>query len=79
VHRLVGGEFALPTEGVELVVVGGGRQLGRFVLTPRPDVGVSLDRRVVAVALADQLGAALSPAAAREPRSFDDPNAHTGT
>jgi hypothetical protein len=27
---------------------------------PEPDVGVSLDRRLVAVAIADQLGAALS-------------------
>jgi hypothetical protein len=79
VHRLVGGEFALPEEGVELAVVGGGRQLGRLVLVPRPDVGVALDRRVVAVALADQLGAALSPAATSDSVTADDPNVDTGT
>jgi hypothetical protein len=66
VRHLVHGEFALPEEGVELPVLGGGAQLGRLVLTPRPDVGVSLERRVVAVALADQLGAALAPAAHAE-------------
>jgi hypothetical protein len=65
--RLVGAEAALPADGVELAVVGGGRTLGRFVLEPRPGMIVALDRRVVAVALADQLGAALSPAAAGEP------------
>lgn len=60
---LVGGEFALPPEGVELLVLGGGRQVGRFVCEPEPDVGVSLERRIVALALADQLGAALGPPA----------------
>ncbi len=63
VRHLVDGEFALPAEGVEIPVVGAGRQLGRLVLAPKPDVGISLERRVVAVALADQLGAALAPAA----------------
>jgi hypothetical protein len=61
VHHLVEGEFALPIGGVEIPVVGAGRQLGRVVLMPKADV--SLERRVVAVALADQLGAALGPAA----------------
>jgi len=55
-----GGEFALPAEGVELPVLGGGRTLGRFVLHPDLDRGASLDARVVAVALADQFGAALA-------------------
>jgi hypothetical protein len=56
----IGGEFSLPPEGVELPVVGGGRALGYFVLGPSPDVGVPLEARIVAVALADQLGAALA-------------------
>jgi hypothetical protein len=53
--------FELPLEGVELPVYGRGQQLGRFVLEPTPGVGVSLERRVVAVAVADQVGAVLVP------------------
>jgi Domain of unknown function (DUF4118) len=71
VRHLVDGEFALPAEGVEIPVVGSGRQLGRLVLAPKLDVGISLERRVVAVALSDQLGAALAPAA--EPVENGDP------
>jgi len=59
-RRLVGDEFALPAEGVELPVLGRGRQYGRLVLEPRPGVGASLEERIVAVALSDQLGAALA-------------------
>ncbi|MGZ4688653.1 MAG: DUF4118 domain-containing protein [Acidimicrobiia bacterium] len=61
-YRRVGpdGELALPPLGVRLPVVGGGRQLGSIVLDPDPVVGVTLEARVVAVALADQLGAALA-------------------
>ena len=53
-------EFALPAEGVELLVLGRGRELGRFVLEPDPNEGASLEERIVAVALSDQLGAALA-------------------
>ncbi len=76
-RRLVGDDFALPSEGIEIPVVGAGRQVGRLVLEPRRDVGVSLERRVVAVALADQLGAALAPAVAGSPPlpAHQDPNA----
>lgn len=63
VHHLVDGELALPAAGLELPVLGGGRQLGRLLLEPGTRVGVSLEQRVIAVALADQLGAALAPAA----------------
>jgi len=49
---------------VALPVVGAGRSLGRFVLIPTPGVGVSKERRLSAVALADQVGAALSRSAA---------------
>lgn len=54
--------MGLPGKEVDLVVHGQGRQLGRFVMTPSPGVPVSWDRRVVAVALADQVGAALAGA-----------------
>jgi hypothetical protein len=59
-RRFVRGEFTLPEEGVEIPVLGRGRQLGRIVLVPEPDVGVSLEERVVAIAISDQLGAALA-------------------
>ena len=52
--------FALPADGVELPVLGRGNVLGRFVLVPRPDTTVTLEQRVVAVAIADQVGAALA-------------------
>jgi hypothetical protein len=52
--------FALPSAGVELLVQGRGQLLGRFVMEPADGGGASLDRRVVAVAVADQVGAALA-------------------
>lgn len=57
-HRYAAGGFELPTDGVELPVFHRGNQIGRYVLSPKPGVGVSLEQRVVAVALADQVGAA---------------------
>lgn len=61
-YRRVGadGELALPPLGVRLPVVGAGRQVGSIVLDPDPSVGVTLEARLVAVALADQLGSALA-------------------
>jgi K+-sensing histidine kinase KdpD len=59
-RRFAGSEFALPREGVILPVVGNGKALGHLVMEPDPGVGVSLESRVVAVALADQLGAVLA-------------------
>jgi Domain of unknown function (DUF4118) len=61
-YRRVGpdGELALPPLGVRLPVLGGGHQVGSLVLDPDPTIGVTLEARVVAVALADQLGAALA-------------------
>ncbi len=50
----------LPTSQVELPVRGGGEVLGVFVMTPTPAEPISHERCVVAVALADQLGAALA-------------------
>jgi hypothetical protein len=64
------GGFALPPEGVELPVLGRGNVLGRFVLVPRPGTTVTLEQRIVAVSIADHVGAALS---APEPRRPADP------
>jgi K+-sensing histidine kinase KdpD len=63
-HVLLGGNtwnvdrMGLPGPELELLVQGRGRTQGRFVLTPSPGFPVSLERRVVAVAIADQVGAA---------------------
>jgi K+-sensing histidine kinase KdpD len=56
VHRM-----GLPGPEIELLVQSQGRALGRFVLTPTPGYPVSRERRVVAVAIADQVGASLRP------------------
>jgi hypothetical protein len=54
------GQLELPREGVELPVLARGQQVGRFVLEPNEGVGASLEQRMVAVAIADQVGAALT-------------------
>jgi hypothetical protein len=59
-RRWLGGEFTLPGLGAEIPVVARGRDLGRLVLIPDVSVGVSLEERIVAVALVDQRGAALA-------------------
>ena len=56
VHRM-----GLPGPEIELLVQSQGRTLGRFVMTPTPGYEVSYERRVVAVAIADQVGASLRP------------------
>ncbi len=60
VRHYAQGELELPREGAELPVLARGQQIGRFVLEPMPGVGVSLEERMVAVAIADQVGAALT-------------------
>jgi K+-sensing histidine kinase KdpD len=51
----------LPVDtGVELLVEGGGIFQGRFLMTPAPSARPTLERRLLAVALADQVGAALA-------------------
>lgn len=50
----------LPTKQVELPVRGGGRVLGTFLLTPTPVTPISKEQCLVAVALADQLGATMA-------------------
>lgn len=59
-RRYVGHELTLPDEGAIIRVLGRGRELGRLVLDPAVDVGVSIDQCRTAVAIADQLGAALA-------------------
>jgi hypothetical protein len=63
-YRFARGGFELPREGVALPVQSSGEVVGRFALVPTPGAGVSLERRLVAVAMADQLGVVLGRAAA---------------
>ena len=63
-HHYAKGGFELPKDGVALLVSNGAEILGRFVLIPKPGVGIPLEHRLVAVALADQLGVVLSRTAA---------------
>lgn len=74
VHRFSRRGFELPAEGVELPVLGRGHQIGRFVLMPERGVGVTLEERIVAVALADQVGASLAarPAAGSDQKESRD-------
>jgi hypothetical protein len=60
-HRhWIAGEYTLPEQGAEIPVLGRGKTFGRLVLVPDLSVGVSIEQRIVAVALADQLGAAFA-------------------
>jgi hypothetical protein len=52
------GTMGLPGKQVELVVQGYGRIFGRFLLVPTPGLPVTFDRRIIAIALADQVSAA---------------------
>ena len=53
-------KVGLPSKEVSLMVRGQGRTFGRFILIPTVGRPVSLDRLTVAVALADQVGAAMA-------------------
>ncbi|HEY3239937.1 MAG TPA: hypothetical protein VGL92_10265, partial [Acidimicrobiia bacterium] len=53
-------ELELSPEGVVLPVLARGQLVGRFLLEPSPGAGASLEKRIVAVALADQVGASLA-------------------
>lgn len=59
-HRSGRAGAELPPEGVQLSVLGRGREVGRLLLVPTPGVSASRERRLIAVALADQLGQALA-------------------
>ncbi len=54
------GKFGLPTKEVDLPVRSHGSVLGHFLLIPRPVVPVTDEELRVAVAIADQVGAAMS-------------------
>jgi Domain of unknown function (DUF4118) len=56
--------FELPQEGVELPVIVHDETVGRFVLVPTPGRGISLERRLIAITLADQLSVVLGRRAA---------------
>lgn len=53
--------FELPVDGVELPVLARGQQVGRFFLEATAGVAVSLEQRIVAVAIADQVAAVWLP------------------
>jgi K+-sensing histidine kinase KdpD len=55
-------DLGLPHRGVDLPVRGNGAVLGHFVLMPVPGTPVAGDVLLVAVAIADQVGAALAAA-----------------
>jgi hypothetical protein len=66
----------LPTRQVELPIRGGGRIQGTFILTPTPATLITQERCVVAVALVDQLGTALSvrpPSPEHQTHDFNQP------
>ena len=63
------GGFELPAQGAELPVLARGQHVGRFVLEPTPGIAVSLEQRLVAVAIADQVAAVWSPEQAARPAS----------
>jgi hypothetical protein len=52
----------LPEWGLGLPVLQAGTEVARLVLLGDPEVPVTIEERVVAVALADQLGSALAMA-----------------
>lgn len=62
--RLVAwGDFLLPTGGVEVAVMGRGHDLGRLVLYASEATRASLEKRLVAIAIADELGLTLASSA----------------
>jgi hypothetical protein len=56
-------DFLLPPGGVELTVMGRGVEFGRLVLFASQSVRAPLQKRVVAIAIADQLGITLATSA----------------
>jgi hypothetical protein len=65
-HHWFGGGVRLSEDGTELPVLERGSEVARLVLIGNPEIAVSIEERVVAVALADQLGAALALAGPEE-------------
>ena len=69
-HRYFDRGFALPADGVELQVLVSGREVARLVLLGDPDVALSLEERVIAVAVADQIAGAVAVATPDEVRNL---------
>ncbi|HEY3724719.1 MAG TPA: DUF4118 domain-containing protein [Acidimicrobiia bacterium] len=77
-HRWFDGGLALSEDGVEVAVLDQGREIARLVLIGDPSVSTTIEERVVAVALADQLGGALALAGpAEQARLAEDAPPHT--
>jgi hypothetical protein len=55
-----GADFEMPTGGIELPVVGRGRDYGRLLLFAAPATPAPIQKRMVAVAIADELGMTLA-------------------
>jgi hypothetical protein len=55
------GGFELPEQGAEIPVLVRGQHVGRFLLDPTPGVAVSLEQRLVAIAIADQVATVWDP------------------
>ena len=53
-------EVELPADGIALPVLSRGQIVGRFILDFPPGAGATLEQRIVAIALADQVGASLA-------------------
>jgi hypothetical protein len=53
-------EVELPAEAIALPVLSRGQIVGRFVLDFHPAAGATLEQRIIAIALADQVGASLA-------------------
>jgi K+-sensing histidine kinase KdpD len=53
-------DFLLPPGGVEIPVFGRGREFGRLVLYASESVRASMQKRLVAIAIADELGVTLA-------------------
>jgi MFS family permease len=65
-HRWFGGGLALSEDGIEVMVLEQGAPIARFVLIGDPGHAATIEERVVAVALTDQLGVALALAGPAE-------------
>jgi hypothetical protein len=53
-------EVEVPAEGISLPVLSRGQIVARFILDFGPSAGATLEQRIVAIALADQVGASLA-------------------
>jgi hypothetical protein len=69
--RFRSGAFELP-DVLQLEVLAHAVEVGRFVMWSTPDTGAPLEARVVAVAIADQVGASIAMAGRRGAAGGDD-------